>query len=71
MIMDRQIATEASVIAFSRIYRISGVLLVAALPLLLIWKTGESSKHQGGFALIGLWVVGLGAVGLSALGHEP
>jgi DHA2 family multidrug resistance protein len=44
MIMDRQIATQASVIAFSRIYLLSGVLLVAALPLLLIWKTGKAAS---------------------------
>ncbi len=43
MIMDRQIATQASVIAFSRIYLMSGILLVAALPLLLIWKTGKAA----------------------------
>ena len=44
LIMDRQIATQASVIAFSRIYLISGILLVAALPLLLIWKTGKAAS---------------------------
>ncbi len=44
LIMDRQIATQASVIAFSRVYLISGVLLVAALPLLLIWRTGKAAS---------------------------
>jgi len=43
MIMDRQIATQASVIAFSHIYLIAGISLVAALPLLLIWKTGKGA----------------------------
>jgi DHA2 family multidrug resistance protein len=42
MLLDRQIGAQASVIAFSRIYLISGLLLVAALPLLLIWKTGRA-----------------------------
>ena len=40
--LDRQIAAQASVLAFSRLYLISGLLLVAALPLLLIWRTGRS-----------------------------
>ena len=44
LLMDRQIATQASVIAFSRIYLLSGILLVAALPLLLIWKTGKTAS---------------------------
>ena len=44
LIMDRQIATQASVIAFSRVYLISGILLVAALPLLLIWRTGKAAS---------------------------
>ncbi len=43
MMIDGQIAQQASVLAFSRIYLISGILLVAALPLLLIWRTGRSS----------------------------
>ena len=46
MIMDRQIATQASVLAFSRVYLISGILLVAALPLLLIWKTGKAAAIE-------------------------
>jgi DHA2 family multidrug resistance protein len=41
-VLDRQISAQASVLAFSRIYLISGVLLVCALPLLLLWKTGRS-----------------------------
>jgi DHA2 family multidrug resistance protein len=40
--IDRQIGVQASMIAFSRIYLISGLLLVGALPLLLIWKTGRT-----------------------------
>ncbi len=42
MILDGQITAQASVMAFSRIYLISGLLLVSALPLLLIWKTGRA-----------------------------
>ena len=41
-VLDRQIFAQASVMAFSKIYLISGVLLVSALPLLLFWKTGRS-----------------------------
>lgn len=39
--LDAQVGAQASVLAFSRIYLISGVLLVAALPLLLIWRNGR------------------------------
>lgn len=45
--LDHQIAAQASVLAFSRLYLISGVLLVAALPLLLIWRTGRSTGRAG------------------------
>lgn len=44
MILDRQITQQASVMAFSRIYLISGILLVSALPLLLIWRTGRPTS---------------------------
>ncbi len=40
--LDRQISAQASVLAFSRLYLVSGILLVCALPLLLIWKTGKA-----------------------------
>jgi DHA2 family multidrug resistance protein len=40
--LDRQIGAQASVMAFSKIYLISGVLLVSALPLLLLWRTGRT-----------------------------
>ncbi len=42
MMLDRQIAAQASVLAFSRLYLLSGILLVCALPLLLIWRSGRS-----------------------------
>ncbi len=41
-LLDGQIAAQASVMAFSRIYLLSGLLLIAGLPLLLIWKTGRT-----------------------------
>ncbi len=41
-IIDLQISAQASVMAFSRIYIISGLLLLLGLPLLLIWRTGRT-----------------------------
>lgn len=41
-LLDRTIGAQASVIAFSKIYLVSGILLVSALPLLLFWRTGRS-----------------------------
>jgi DHA2 family multidrug resistance protein len=46
-IIDRQIGAQASVLAFSRIYLLSGILLVCALPLLALWKTGRSRMDVG------------------------
>jgi DHA2 family multidrug resistance protein len=46
-IIDRQISAQASVLAFSRIYLLSGILLVCALPLLALWKTGRSRMDVG------------------------
>jgi DHA2 family multidrug resistance protein len=42
-VLDQQISAQASVLAFSRLYLVSGLLLVAALPLLLFWRTGRST----------------------------
>ena len=47
MVIDRQISAQASVLAFSRLYLVSGLLLVAALPLLLIWRTGRAAGVKG------------------------
>lgn len=47
MVLDRQISAQASVLAFSRLYLLSGILLVAALPLLLIWRTGRAVPLKG------------------------
>ena len=42
-ILDHQMSAQASVLAFSKLYLISGVLLVMALPLLLVWRTGRTT----------------------------
>ncbi|MFL5575109.1 MAG: DHA2 family efflux MFS transporter permease subunit [Gemmatimonadaceae bacterium] len=42
-ILDHQISGQASVLAFSKIYLLSGIVLVAGLPMLLFWKTGRST----------------------------
>lgn len=41
-IISRQIGAQASVLGFSRIYLLNGILLVCALPLLLVWRTGRA-----------------------------
>lgn len=46
-VLDQQISAQASVLAFSRLYLISGLLLVAALPLLLLWRTGRAAGVKG------------------------
>ena len=38
MVLDQQISAQASVLAFSRLYLVSGLLLLSALPLLLFWR---------------------------------
>jgi len=48
--LDRQIAAQASVLAFSKIYLLSGIILVSGLPLLLFWKTGRARQAGGGMA---------------------
>jgi len=47
MILDRQVQAQASVLAFSRIYLVSGAVLVGALPLLLLFKTGKGRGSAG------------------------
>jgi DHA2 family multidrug resistance protein len=42
-----QISGQASVLAFSRIYILSGLALVGALPLLLLFKTGRARGSMG------------------------
>jgi DHA2 family multidrug resistance protein len=46
-VLDRQIAAQASVIAFAKIYLLNGILLVCALPLLLFWKSGRPRMAPG------------------------
>jgi|JI10StandDraft_1071094.scaffolds.fasta_scaffold74467_5 DHA2 family multidrug resistance protein len=41
-ILSRQIGVQASVIGFSKVYLLNGILLVSALPLLLVWRTGRA-----------------------------
>jgi DHA2 family multidrug resistance protein len=41
-VLDRQMQGQASVLAFSKLYLLSGIALVAALPLMLLFRTGKS-----------------------------
>ena len=45
--LDRQVQAQASVLAFSRIYILSGVILLAVLPLLFLFKTGKGRGTAG------------------------
>ncbi len=47
--LDHQIQAQASVLAFSRIYILSGMILLASLPLLFLFKTGKG-RGMGGMA---------------------
>jgi DHA2 family multidrug resistance protein len=46
-ILDHQIQAQASVLAFSRIYILSGIILLAALPLLFLFRTGKGRGATG------------------------
>jgi DHA2 family multidrug resistance protein len=46
-VLDRQIGGQASVLAFSRIYILSGAILLAVLPLLLLFRTGKGRGSSG------------------------
>ncbi len=48
-VLDRQVMVQASVLAFSKIYLLSGIILVASVPLLLLFKTGKG-RASGGLA---------------------
>jgi DHA2 family multidrug resistance protein len=41
-VLDRQLQGQASVLAFSRLYLLSGMALICALPLLLLFRSGKS-----------------------------
>jgi DHA2 family multidrug resistance protein len=45
--LDRQIQAQASVLAFSKIYIISGAILLASLPLLFLFRTGKGRGSMG------------------------
>jgi DHA2 family multidrug resistance protein len=47
MLIDSQIRAQASVLAFSRIYIISGIILLCALPLLFLFRTGKGRGSAG------------------------
>jgi MFS transporter, DHA2 family, multidrug resistance protein len=49
MVIDRQVQAQASVLAFSRIYILSGIILLCSLPLLFLFKTGKG-RGAGGMA---------------------
>jgi DHA2 family multidrug resistance protein len=42
MIIDRQLQGQASVLAFSKLYMVSGIALMCSLPLLLLFRSGKS-----------------------------
>ena len=45
MILDRQLQGQASMLAFSKLYLLSGVALLVSLPLLLLFRSGKSRGH--------------------------
>jgi DHA2 family multidrug resistance protein len=46
-ILDRQITLQSSMLAFSRIYWLSGLVLIVALPLLFLFRTGRARGSMG------------------------
>jgi DHA2 family multidrug resistance protein len=46
-ILDRQVSIQSSMLAFSRIYLYSGLVLLAGLPLLLLFRTGRARGAMG------------------------
>jgi DHA2 family multidrug resistance protein len=46
--IDGQILLQANVIAFEKIYVLSGLLLLCALPLLFLFKQGKPTAEGGG-----------------------
>ena len=47
LVIDHQIQAQASVLAFSKIYILSGVILLMSLPLLFLFKTGKGRGSMG------------------------
>ena len=46
-ILDRQVTIQSSMLAFSRIYLYSGLVLICALPLLFLFRTGRARGSMG------------------------
>ena len=46
-ILNGTLSRQASLLAFSRIYLISGIILVGSLPLLLLFRTGMPGRRSG------------------------
>ena len=46
-ILDRQVTVQSSMLAFSKIYLYSGLVLIVALPLLLLFRTGRARGSMG------------------------
>jgi DHA2 family multidrug resistance protein len=42
VMLDHSVSAQASVLAFSRLYLLSGFALLAVLPLMLFWRSGRS-----------------------------
>jgi len=40
-VLDRTVSAQASVLAFSRIYLVSGLVLLMVIPLMALWRTGR------------------------------
>jgi DHA2 family multidrug resistance protein len=47
LLLDKQVGAQASVLAFSRIYMLSGFILLCALPLLFLFRTGKGRGSMG------------------------
>jgi DHA2 family multidrug resistance protein len=45
--LDHQLQAQASVLAFSRIYVLSGIILLCSLPLLFLFRTGKGRGSMG------------------------
>jgi DHA2 family multidrug resistance protein len=46
-ILDRQVSVQSSMLAFSKIYLYSGLVLICGLPLLLLFRTGRARGAMG------------------------
>jgi DHA2 family multidrug resistance protein len=46
-VLDQQLGGQASVLAFSKLYLLSGLILVAGLPLMLLFRSGKGRASAG------------------------